>query len=59
MKYIAKDCYHHEVNEKAHRVNTIKYWTLYVKESVGMRILDSACTKTVTSKVWLNAFLML
>lgn len=21
-----------------------------------MRILDSACTKTVTSKVWLNAF---
>ena len=30
---------------------------LVVQESLGMAVLDSGCTKTVTGKLWLNAYL--
>ena len=38
-------------------LNADQQMSMLVHESLGMGVLDSACTKTVTGETWLNAFI--
>ena len=61
-EHFSRDCPQSRGNRDPNEIhivllNSEPEMTTLVRESLGMGVLDSACTRTVTGRIWLNVYL--